>query len=109
MRPDGNPASLPPASDPPPGDPEEPPAAPLLPELPEPPEDGVPPPDPPPPLPPELPAAPQRLELFVEQSASWRPLVVELNLVKMLLWKASIAASTIQLIKAKRIMYSARP
>lgn len=103
MPPAGDPASLPPASDPPPDDPDDPPGAPLLPE------DGVPPPDPLPVLPPELPAAPQRLELFVEQSASWRPLVAELNLVKMLLWKASIAASTRQLTKAKRIMYSERP
>jgi hypothetical protein len=106
--PAGDPASLPPASDPPPDDPDEPPVAPLPPELPEPPEDGVPPPDPLPVLPPEPPAAPQRLEL-VEQSASWRPLVAELNLLKMLLWKASIAASTRQLTKAKRIMYSERP
>ena len=111
MPPAGDPASLPPASDPPPppDDPDEPPVALLLPELPEPPEDGVPPPDPLPVLPPELPPAPQRLELFVEQSASWRLLVAELNLLKMLLWKASIAASTRQLTKAKRIMYSERP
>jgi len=109
--PAGDPASLPPASDPPPppDDPDEPPVALLLPELPEPPEDGVPPPDPLPVLPPEPPAAPQRLELFVEQSAAWRLLVAELNLLKMLLWKASIAASTRQLTKANRIMYSERP
>ncbi len=45
----------------------------------------------------------------MEQSAAWRLVLAEVNLVKMPLWKASIAASTTQLIKAKRITYSERP